>query len=215
MNLWRNAKPTMMRKGKNYFESIIKKKLQGSGGLTMVEMLCAVAILILLILMAGTGIHMAVRSYYTVTMESESQLLISSITSALSDKLRFARVYGKVTGESSNKVFISGVTTFDKDIVTEDKGILYIAGQQLLPTGAYGDKVSNPNELLPDGNSNNTKFKVKKTTDSSGKELAFVTYDENTGFFTIQFTVVEEGTGLSKDAEVTVRCLNPLQIAGP
>lgn len=210
---WRNAKLTMMRKGKNDFKIILKKKLQGSGGLTMVEMLCATVILILLILMAGTGIHMAVRSYYTVTMESESQLLISSIISALSDKLRYAQVTKNADGTC--EIFISGEKKTAAEIVSVDKnGILLIANQQLLPTGAYGDKISNPNELLPDGKGNNTKFKVIKTKKEDNVNVwDFVTY--SAGCFTIQFTVVEEGTGLSKEASVTVRCLNPVRDAGP
>lgn len=210
-NAKRNAKLTMMRKGKNDFKIILKKKLQGSGGLTMVEMLCATVILILLILMAGTGIHMAVRSYYTVTMESESQLLISSIISALSDKLRYAQVYENADG--TYEIFISGEKKTADQIVRVENGILLIADQQLLPTGAYGDKVRNPNELLPDGKDNNTKFKVTKTKKDSDNVWDFVTY--SAGCFTIRFTVVEEGTGLSKEASVTVRCLNPVRDAGP
>ena len=79
----------------------MRKKLKDTSGLTMVEMLCAVLILILLVLMINTGIHMAIRNYYSLTSESETDLLLSSLTDSLADKLRYAVVTKEtVTDES-------------------------------------------------------------------------------------------------------------------
>lgn len=70
----------------------MRKKLRSAGGLTLVEMLCAVAILVLLCLMMNTGMQMAVKSYDRLTAESETKLLLGSLSDALIDKLRYAVV---------------------------------------------------------------------------------------------------------------------------
>ena len=48
----------------------MRKKLRGEGGLTLVELLAAVVILILLGLLLNTGLQMAVRTYRAVTAQS-------------------------------------------------------------------------------------------------------------------------------------------------
>lgn len=75
----------------------MRKKLKECGGFTMVEMLCVVAILVLLCLMVDSGLSLAMRSYRDIVAESETQLLLNDLSDALSDKLRYAIVTVKKT----------------------------------------------------------------------------------------------------------------------
>ena len=77
-----------------------------SRGLTLVETLCAVAILVLLGLLVNTGLNLAMRGYRELTAQSELELLGSTLTSALADELRYAReveteAEGSVLGDGS------------------------------------------------------------------------------------------------------------------
>ena len=66
------------------------RKWKDSRGLTLVETLCAVAILVLLGLLVNTGLNLAMRGYRELTAQSELELLGSTLTSALADELRYA-----------------------------------------------------------------------------------------------------------------------------
>lgn len=68
----------------------MRYKLRDSRGLTLVEMLCATLILIMLVLLIGSGTHMAMDSYKRMVVRSEMELLMSSLSNALADELRYA-----------------------------------------------------------------------------------------------------------------------------
>lgn len=165
----------------------MRKKLRDSGGLTAVEMLCAVAILVLLCMMMNTGVQMAVRSYCTVTAESEIQLLCSSISDALADKLRFA----VVTVDADGKYKECSVGE-----VGVDDGRVVVDGKALLPAGAYG----NPRGAYR-GN-----YQVAALSDKG-----LVTCNEDTNTFTVRFTIADTQLSIAQTAEFTVRCLSPVK----
>lgn len=66
-------------------------KTRDSRGLTMVEMLCAVAILVLFALMLNTGLNMAMDNYRSMVLRSEADILVSTLSNVLTDELRYAR----------------------------------------------------------------------------------------------------------------------------
>ena len=68
----------------------MRKKLSRSEGLTLVEMLAAVVILVLLGLILNAGLHMALNSYRTMCAQSETELLLSTLLNTLADDLRYA-----------------------------------------------------------------------------------------------------------------------------
>jgi len=157
----------------------IKRKLRSAGGLTLVEMLCAVVILVLLCLMMNTGIQLAVNSYQDETAESETQLLLSTLTDALSDKLRYAVVTGD---EGSLKSSLSEVGVNEDGRVTVD-------GQELLPAGVYrhGKYVAAKAEVEAKEDASGCYFTVAlEVREASGGEHA-----------------------ISAETELTVRCLTP------
>ena len=101
----------------------MRKKLKDSGGLTLVEMLCAVLILILLSLMLNTGLHMAVNSYQSITAESETQLLLCTLADAAGADGRLISYNGvSFTLSDSNQLYL-----------TDSEG----GSKRLLPPGAY------------------------------------------------------------------------------
>lgn len=91
------------------------RKWKENGGFTMVEMLCTVAILVMLCLLVSAGFNMAMRSYRDVTAESEAQLLLNDLSNALADKLRYAIVTVK-----QKETETGGVTTDKCDFSLEN-----------------------------------------------------------------------------------------------
>lgn len=108
----------------------MRKKLKDRRGLTLVEMLCAVVILILLGLILNAGLQLSVRAYDDMTAETETELLLSTAADALTDVLRFA-VNPQGNGKFNHTSFGTGV-----DVKVVDGQIL-VGGKKLLPPGAY------------------------------------------------------------------------------
>lgn len=171
----------------------MRKKLKDTGGLTMVELLCATAILVLLILMMNTGINMAVKSYRDITAESEVELLLSSLTDALTDKLRYCVV-------NEDETYSVG------EVIIDAVGMVTVGGNKLLPDGAYGDGTPTAAGYI----GTYTAAQVEE----SGTKVPIVTYDPDTNRFTVKFTVKSEETGITRTADFTVRCLNPVKKEG-
>lgn len=65
-------------------------KNKETAGLTLTEMLCCVVILLLVSIGMVNGVSLAVRNYERSLMASESQILCSTLTSVVSDELRYA-----------------------------------------------------------------------------------------------------------------------------
>ena len=209
----------------------MRKKLKDTSGLTMVEMLCAVLILILLVLMINTGIHMAIRNYYSLTSESETDLLLSSLTDSLADKLRYAVVTKEtVTDESGAStvkytLFMGGEKiTLDfaatgasldelvglKDDMVVVKSAEGAADKKLLPDAAYGNynKVSHSQS-----GSDPIKYKVQMINDGAvDKPIVTCKLSGGTITFEINLKIMDNSTGISKEARgLAVRCLNPVR----
>ena len=169
----------------------MKKKLTDAGGLTLVEMLCAVVILILLGLLLNTGIQMAVRSYRDMVAQSEVELLLSTAIDALSDDLRYAQDVKYLSGDTSRFIYRSDSFGPNTQLKLENNQIT-ANGKRVLPSGAYG----------PDGAYQITKMEISPTIPADkGAEITFA----------IELTVsTADGriTAGTPDGGVTVRCLN-------
>lgn len=94
------------------------KKLRNQKGLTMVEMLATVVIVLLFSGLLAVGADAGVRSFRTSMADSQAQELCSTLTTALSDKLRYCTVdtarqkiffqdlgYVEYTGDNPMSVF--------------------------------------------------------------------------------------------------------------
>ena len=79
------------------------KKLRNQNGLTLTEMLCTVIIVLLFSSLVAVGANAAVRSFRISMADSQAQELCSTLTTAISDKLRYS-------GEVGQNMFIQGLT---------------------------------------------------------------------------------------------------------
>lgn len=112
----------------------MRRKLADESGFTLVELLAAVVILMLLGLILNSGLQMAVHSYQTMTAQSETELLLSTLADAVTDELRYA---DDVTEQDGVVTYTSA--SFGEGIsLTVNDGQAVAGGKKLLPDGAYG-----------------------------------------------------------------------------
>ena len=132
-------------------------RLKDNKGMSIVELLSAIAVMVLVTAMLVTGVRLGVKAY-TKSM-SEAQILCTTLTTAVSDELRYA---GTINVDNNGNMisFFSqnGLGTF-----TSDEGIVQLAGKPLLSKSAYpyGLKA----EVTVTMNSNRV-FKAKVTVKS-------------------------------------------------
>ena len=147
------------------------KKLRNQNGLTLTEMLCTVIIVLLFSSLVAVGANAAVRSFRISMADSQAQELCSTLTTAISDKLRYCTV------EADNTVFIQGVgyveATADK-IFTADSGQVYLGGKKFLGAYAYpeGLKVKDFSVTYEE-NVFTVKFQIKDRRDTKLAEAKF------------------------------------------
>lgn len=167
----------------------MREKLNDTGGLTVVEMLCAVIVLVLLCLMLNTGLHMAMQSYRRITAASETQLLLNTLVDAIADELRYAH---QVDADP------------DGNLTYNDNSSLTISGGQVLAGGR---------ELVPkekNGKGGAYHGGTYQAMEIEGRE--FLSYDPGTACFTLHLKVTWTGGDISAETPeegVTIRCLNP------
>lgn len=155
------------------------KKLRNQNGLTLTEMLCTVIIVLLFSSLVAVGTNAAVRSFRISMADSQAQELCSTLTTAISDKLRYCTV------EADNTVFIQGVGYVEgpaKDIFKVDlaSGQVYLGGKKFLGAYAY-----------PEG------LKVQGFS---------VSYAENV--FTVQFQIKDRRDTKLAEADFQVKQIN-------
>lgn len=155
------------------------KKLRNQNGLTLTEMLCTVIIVLLFSSLVAVGANAAVRSFRISMADSQAQELCSTLTTAISDKLRYCTV------ETNNTVFIQGVGYVKgpaKDIFTADSGQVYLRENKLLGAYAY-----------PEG------LKVKDFS---------VEYNDTERVFTVQFQIEDRRDTKLAEADFQVKQIN-------
>lgn len=162
----------------------MKRKWSDSGGFTLVEGLCAAAVLVLLCLMLDTGMQAAARTCREMTARSETELLLNTLVNAIAGELRYA--YGAETDGGS--LTYSGGTG-----LTISGGRVLAGGRELLPRdrngggGAYHGGAYRAEDLD-------------------------VQYDRDTSCFTLRLKVTWNDGAVSAETPedgVTIRCLNP------
>lgn len=112
-------------------------KLKDKKGLTLVEMLCTVAFGAC---QHGDGVGgaLGVRSYAKSVSYSEAQVLCSTLTTTISDELRYSGTLkvdgsGNVTGFFSQQFGSGDYTAF----TTTPEGHVQLGGKDILPAKAY------------------------------------------------------------------------------
>ena len=154
------------------------KRLRNQNGLTLTEMLCTVIIVLLFSSLVAVGANAAVRSFRISMADSQAQELCSTLTTAISDKLRYCTV-------ETDAVFIQGVGYVYRPAneiftVKSDSGQVYLGGEKFLGAYAY-----------PEG------LKVQEFS---------VTYKENV--FTVKFQIKDRRDTKLAEADFQVKQIN-------
>lgn len=165
------------------------KKLRGRRGVTLTETLCTVLIVLLISAMLAVGVRFAVRTYRESMELSETELLCSTLTAAISDKLRYS-------GEVGQNMFIQGVGTTDSgggSFAISDDGEVVIQTTdseefRLLGSASY-----------PQG------LRVRMT--GTG-ETVFISYSAETGIFTVSFAIADAQGNILKETCFDVKRIN-------
>ena len=156
------------------------KKLRNQNGLTLTEMLCTVIIVLLCSSLVAVGANAVVRSFRISMADSQAQELCSTLTTAVSDKLRYCTV------EADNTVFIQGVgyvyRSADKIFTVNDRGQVYLGENKFLGAYAY------PEGLKVHG------FSVK--------------YDDTKRIFTVAFQIEDRRETKLAEADFQVKQIN-------
>ena len=111
-------------------------KLRDQKGLTMVELLVTVVIVLLFSGLVAVGTDAGVRSFRTSMADAQAQELCSTLTTALSDKLRYCTVEN-----DKKRIFFQDVGyvdgTVDSVFSVNDDGQLELGGKRFLGKAAY------------------------------------------------------------------------------
>ena len=163
-----------------------KQKRKSKAGFTLVEMLCALVVMVLVSCLMAVGVRVAVKAYQTEVMHSEAQVLCSTIRTKVNDELRYAgSIYLTTNGEFSS--FFSQ-NCGDKAYYSTN------ADGQVILTSGTGDHKILPAKSYPYG----MKASVEITN-----------YNTTTRIFTVYVQVTEsDGTTVLSDSTFQVKQLN-------
>lgn len=112
-------------------------KLRDRRGFTLTELLCAVLIVLLVSALLTVGVRFAGRTYNSSMQLSEAQELCSTLTSVISDKLRFC---GTVTPARTAHIFIQDLGSVEGEgaaFQVDADGQLTLGSTRLLSSAAY------------------------------------------------------------------------------
>lgn len=117
----------------------MRKKLRTRRGVTLSEMLVAMAVLGLVTAAIATGMTAGVRIYQESTDLSQTQVLLSTLTQSVSDELRYAR---DITTSGGGVVYTSPAYGPGASLVANGDGQVAVAAgskvTSLLGSGSYG-----------------------------------------------------------------------------
>lgn len=181
----------------------MKRKLNSASGLTLVELLCAVVILMLLGLLVNAGVRMAVRSCQELTAHAETRLLLSTAAAAVAEELRCAQ----------------DVTTDGGGRLSTYRSACFGAGACLAADPATGHILAGGRQLLPPGRQNAAGRYEGGAYKGDAYRVETLEIDgsayEADGTFAVRLKVVwREDPSICAQTDLTVRCLSPKRDAG-
>lgn len=187
------------------------KKLHSKAGMTLMEMMVSLLIMVLLVLAMGTGMNAGVRVYNDANFESHSASLAANINTALTDMLRYAQdVRDPETAEGATPVSDFVFTNLEYGLrdayFSVADGVIKIISEKngfqpkaLVNSGSY-------NKLIVDAAS----FSV--TYYPEGVAASITTLDgtavtSDGGFFYVKYQIVSPDNKI-RDAEAVVRLMS-------
>lgn len=172
------------------------KKLKSKKGFTLIEMMACILTLVLIVLICTTGTNMAMKSYNESLFETNSQMLESTINTALGDVLRYA---SNVT-EST----VGGVTTvkFTNTNYSLENGYIKI--------GMTEEDEGYLKLVVNDSGSADEKYLISKKSYAENLYILNFTleYDATTGIFTGNYTIMSTiAAGMSRTVTFSYRSI--------
>lgn len=159
----------------------IKRKLKSKAGMSLLEVLCAVLILLLVSGGLTSAVTLAANQYQKSLRNSEAQVLYSSLRTILSHELAYTKEVK--TDSELGLIFSPPSMTLDysySSIMTDNSG-----------KNGYGQIVfQNPE------NSAEYKYILGKAAYTKGllANVTSITYDEDTYYFTVKLSIGYNGT---------------------
>lgn len=168
------------------FFKIALKKLKSKGGFTLVEMLVALAIVVMLSLMISVGTSIGAKVQREATFVAESDILASTINTALQDVLRFAEIE-PYTAKSGDEINAMGLTGTPKILEENKNGLV---GDSLLKINgtSHACLITNNNYGITNGSLVLEEYAVDPGDATKNKER-----------LAIKFQEYEKGSGGSRD----------------
>lgn len=149
----------------------MKQKKQA--GMTLVELLCALAVLLLVSACMVLGVSLAVKSYERSVTRSEAQVLCSTLQATVSDELRYSGTLyyreGRLVGFFSQD---HGGEEAQDGFQADENGHILLGGAKLLPKKAYPHGMRAAVDLTGYDAAAHIFSVTVTVTDRSGGELA-------------------------------------------
>lgn len=118
----------------------MREKLRSSRGMTLTELIVALAVVSLIGVAMTAGISSAVKVYRDATQLYEAETLCGTVLTCLEDEFRFARNVQNDTGSDPKVTYDS--RSFGNGVsVTVENGKVLIGGKELLGEKAYTSKL--------------------------------------------------------------------------
>ena len=163
-------------------------KRRANGGFTLVELLCAILVLLLLAGLLTLGVRTAVTAFGRSMAASEAQTLLSTLRTNVSEDTSLMPQRMKLAADGTPAGFFSrsyGEAAYS-GFSSDERGHVLLGAEKLLPDRAY------PHGLRA--------------------EVKLTAYDTATGTFTVQITVYTASAPDLAQTEFETKQLNPAAI---
>ena len=149
----------------------MRQKRNARRGMTLTETLVALLIVSLVSMAVAVGVTSAIQVYHRSVEFSDTQVLFSTLTQAVTDELRYARDVEVREGTNDVTSFTSMNYGAGCSFASDEKGQLTVKGRLLVGSGVYS-KGALRAELGPVQRLTNNIYQVELTvTDPKGREL--------------------------------------------
>lgn len=186
------------------------KKIKNHAGFSLIEMLTAIAILVLMIGGMGTGLSAGVHAYSEAMFESNSAALEGIINAAIGDVLRYSEEV--VPNPAKKDSSVPGFKAENGDVFGKDQLDFVFSNFEYGVRNAYF-RLDDSKTILQLKELQRTE-PVKLVNSGAYPDLAvsniFVTYNEKGHYFIVKYDIVDTvEVGRERSVNYTVRQMNP------